>query len=244
MQRIAEAVRENENIVTLTIDSRDGDRFPGWTAGQFLRISVFRDEEWSEEHTFTLSSAPEDDIVQITVKAVGPFTTSLQTIEPGTPVRVRGPYGSFCKGIDSLPAVTMIAGGIGITPFLSVLRHFARAGVRSSVTLLWANNALSDIIRHDELVGLIGALDLRVVHVLWKESVSSLPAARRQNEVYHEGLLREEILTKHCDMGACPLFVCGPPRMNEHMTGVLQGLGIDMSEVHTETQAPPKKPKT
>jgi len=240
MQRIVEAVRENDSIVTLTFGFEDETPISQWSPGQFLRLSVLKDSAWTEEHTFTISSAPEDGVVQVTVKAVGPFTTSLQTIEPGTEVKLRGPYGRFCKGIDELSEITMIAGGIGITPFLSVLRHFRHAGAGNKVLLFWANNRLSDVIRREELEKLFNALDLRVVHALWKEDAAHLGHGSFQNEFYHRGLLSPDLLTGYCDIHTCPLFLCGPPKMNEHLSGVLQQVGIDMSTVHKETLAPPK----
>jgi predicted ferric reductase len=90
----------------------------------------------AEEHTFTISSAPEEKQLRITLDAVEVFTTELQkTITPGTEVRIRGPFGTFCRNADRESSITLIAGGIGITPYfkrpVSLLPHRRKRPHRS-----------------------------------------------------------------------------------------------------------------
>jgi ferredoxin-NADP reductase len=239
MQVISEATRENANIVTLTITSDNALPFSSWIPGQFIRISVLYGQEWSEEHTFTISSAPEEKLLRMTIKAVGPFTTALQTIKPGTEVRLHGPYGKFCKDIEKTPRIVMIAGGIGITPFLSVLRHFRSIGAKNHVVLFWANNTVADIIRCDELLGLIDTLDMQVVHVLWKEDETALVKYSCHNQFYAAGLLSPDIIRKYSDIVTSEFFLCGPPKMNDFAVNILKNLGVDALKIHTEQQVPP-----
>lgn len=234
MAIITRVVPENYNITSLVFTGEGVERFSGRLAGQFLRVSVLMGGQWSDEHPFTISNPPGEDEIQVTVKAVGAFTTSLRTVTVGTEARVRGPYGTFCKDIGNQPRIIMIAGGIGITPFLSVLRHFRNTRARNTMTVFWSNNLVSDIIRRDELREISAVLDLKIVHVLWKEERPQEYAAGTENECFERGLLTPEILRRHADIAGSAIYLCGPPKMNEHVLEALASCGIDPSTVNAE----------
>ena len=231
MSTITKAVNENAQIVTLTI----GDPpFATWTPGQFLRLSVREGTEWSKEHTFTISSAPEEGEMRVTVKAAGPFTTALQSVAAGTEVRIRGPLRHLCKDAEQHPRVTFIAGGIGITPFLSVLRHWARVGTHTHFVLLWANNTTTDIIHREELNTIAEKLGARIVHILWKDEDSVKACACEAPQTCRSGLLDAATLAENADLGNTDVYLCGPPQMHKMTKEILHTLGVDPARVHTE----------
>jgi predicted ferric reductase len=89
--------------------------------GQFAMIYIEAKDGW-HRHPFTITSAPHEDVVRVTVKALGDYTSRLQElIEPGMPAVIGGPHGRFShwKGTDRQ---VWIAGGVGVAPFLSWLR--------------------------------------------------------------------------------------------------------------------------
>ena len=89
--------------------------------GQFAMVYLEAKDGW-HRHPFTISSAPHEDVVRVTVKALGDYTSRLQElIEPGMPAVIGGPHGRFShwKGTDRQ---VWIAGGVGVAPFLSWLR--------------------------------------------------------------------------------------------------------------------------
>ena len=89
--------------------------------GQFAMVYLEAKDGW-HRHPFTISSAPHEDVLRVTVKALGDYTSRLQElIEPGMPAVIGGPHGRFshAKGTDRQ---VWIAGGVGVAPFLSWLR--------------------------------------------------------------------------------------------------------------------------
>lgn len=240
MAILTRAVNENSRIVTLTI----GDPpFSTWTPGQSLRFSIRQGEDWSPEHTFTISSAPEEGEVRITVKAAGPLTAALQNVAPGTEVRIRGPFGAFCKQVEQYPRITFIAGGIGITPFLSVLRHLVRVETQSRIVLLWANNAADDIICRAELQAIAAKLDFHMVHILWKDDPAVKACTARGAETCRRGLLDADTIAEHADLAHAEVYLCGPPRMHDLTLDIIRSLGSDPARIHTAIMVPPPAPQ-
>jgi ferredoxin-NADP reductase len=96
-------------------------------AGQFVYATFHQSEIPREPHPFTIASAPGGDHLRIVVKRFGDFTSSMMSLRPGCAVWLEGPFGRFCLEGDPVNAQTWIAGGIGITPFLSWARSLERA---------------------------------------------------------------------------------------------------------------------
>ena len=104
--------------VVLRPDGHDGMRFQ---PGQFAWITVGRSPLRITEHPFSFSSSAEDhDRIEFTIKALGDFTSTVAGIEPGTDVYLDGPYGVFTYERNEAPGFVFVAGGIGITPTLSM----------------------------------------------------------------------------------------------------------------------------
>ena len=90
--------------------------------GQFAFVEI-QGKEWSEPHPFTISSAPNEDRLRLTMKVLGDWTRKVrEELHPGGEVIVRGPYGRFDASTAECRKQVWIAGGIGLTPFLSKLR--------------------------------------------------------------------------------------------------------------------------
>jgi predicted ferric reductase len=91
-------------------------------AGQFLFVRFLGDKALNESHPFTISSAPNEDVLRLTIKASGDFTRHLfQNLKEGTEAVVEGAYGLFDYKTGG-PKQIWVAGGIGVTPFLSFIR--------------------------------------------------------------------------------------------------------------------------
>jgi len=232
--KVVRVTGENHDVNSLFLAGGD-ERFTSRRAGQFASIRLPRPEGWSEPHPFTISAAPEDPLLRLTIKKEGAFTSSIPALEPGTPVKVMGPLGVFCQDIDDKPEIAMIAGGVGITPFLSVLRHFRNIRAKNRVLFFWSNKTRADIFCREEITAMSTELSLIVVHCLSREeSVAGLfeeglPAVR-----YEKGRLSAEIMQRHGMTRTAACYVCGPGPMMEAAVKELELLGIDPQTVAQE----------
>lgn len=238
--QVVQVVPENHDTTTLVFTGPEIDRFKARAPGQFATIRVLRDGGWTEPHPFTLSCAPEDDALRMTIKQSGAFTSTIANIAPGTPIQCAGPFGQFCRGIDAEQEIVMIAGGVGITPFLSVLRHFRGIAAKNRMVLFWANKTPADAFAADELEDMTHALPLAVVHVFSRvepehRADAPAPEAPRPGSVQREyGRLTQEIFRRHIRTLDAAFYLCGPPAMQEAMLAELAKCGVDAAKIQKE----------
>ncbi|MBU7004307.1 MAG: ferric reductase-like transmembrane domain-containing protein [Theionarchaea archaeon] len=193
--------------------------------GQFMILQLKRKDKVSEAHPFTISSSPGKK-PSVTVKSVGDFTSTIGETEISDTAYIDAPYGVFSFMNFEARDLVFIAGGIGITPFLSMLRYMRDAGLDRKVTLIWGNKTQEDIIFKEEIEALVDQLpSFKLVHVLSME----------EDWTGERGLIDKEVLKRHVDdFEHAEFFVCGPPPMNALVEGSLQELGVSKDRIHDE----------
>lgn len=226
---------ENDSVTSLLIDP-DGSSFERRVPGQFASLALPEPGGWSKPHPFTISNAPHERAVRLTIKLFGEFTARVRhALEPGTEVMLKGPFGRFCAAAPERPELVLLAGGIGITPFLSLLRHLSHVRpAHQRVVLLWANNKIDDTFLRPELEEHLGSLDLRIVHVI--ADAQGIEAARAGSGCRWEpGLLTAETMRRHIGELTRPsVHLCGSEPMQRYVLEQLAGLGIDSQQVEKE----------
>ncbi len=117
-----EAVNHPNNSTTEVILRAKKDTIPTHRAGQFLFVRFPGERTLNESHPFTISSAPHEDVLRVTIKASGDFTRALfGNLKAGMDAVIEGAYGLFDYKTGG-PKQIWIAGGIGLTPFLAFVR--------------------------------------------------------------------------------------------------------------------------
>jgi ferredoxin-NADP reductase len=232
--RVVKVIPENHDTASIFLEKPD-DGFNRRKAGQFASIRISGQDGWSEPHPFTISGAPEDELIRLTIKKEGIFTSAIQEIRPGAQVKCMGPFGVFCKDIDTRNTIVMIAGGVGITPFLSVLRHFRNISAQNRVTLFWVNKTTRDVICSDEIRDMTRDLNLKVVHSLSREDdVGHYFQQQFPRVVYEKGRLSVDLFRKHEVLNEAAFYLCGPPPMMESALKDLQDLGVQPEHIQQE----------
>jgi NAD(P)H-flavin reductase len=141
----------------------------------------------------------------------------------------------FCRDIDAKSSIVMIAGGVGITPFLSVLRHFRNIKASNMVTLFWANKTNEDLFSTEEIKQMSRDLSLNVVHCLSRDDDVNRYVDTLYASVYYEmGRLNEDILNRHGVAVDSAFYLCGPPPMMESALIDLQKVGVAADSVERE----------
>lgn len=114
---------ETSDTVSIEFSGRHLDTLNAH-AGQFFHWRFLQSGLWWHQHPFSLSAAPQDDRLRITVRTLGAGTQQLaMTLAPGTPVMIEGPYGIFTEAARTSPDVVLVAFGIGVAPVRALLEE-------------------------------------------------------------------------------------------------------------------------
>ncbi len=226
--RIVQVTPERGNAATLTIQPNHhrGIRFQ---PGQFAWISVGANPYMDREHPFSIaSSAEKPEQISFTIKNLGDFSSTIPSLKLGETVYLDGPYGSF--SIDRhqhASGFVFLAGGIGITPFMSTLRTIRDRKDTRPVWLFYANNEWEDVTFREELEAIQSAINLHLIHII------RFPGEGYQGET---GFITREILLKHLpdDIAGLEFFICGPIPMMKAAEGILSDMNIAPGDIHTE----------
>ena len=229
LYRVDRVERETHNVWNFTLKPPDGAGRFDFMPGQFQFLTFNKGR--GEEHPFTISSSPTFPGVQTaTIKESGDFTRSIGMVRAGDLLAVQAPFGRFSYLLHpDEKDIVFIAGGIGITPIMSMLRHMRDSAADLDVHLLYANRSEEDIVFRKELEELSSgkATRLRVTHVLAKPG---------EGWTGERGRIDWPMIKKNVsgDLKAKAFYLCGPPpMMNALITSLIEN-GIPSRQVRAE----------
>lgn len=219
---VSEVTAIANNVVELSLTPRG--RPLRYQAGNFIYLTL-EDETLEsgrgEEHPYTLSSSPDEKRLRLAIKALGDASRAAQSTRPGTPARVEGPYGRFFLSPDRVDEPELwVAGGIGVTPFLSRMRHLHRRGEDADVCMIFCVQDPAREIFSTELHHLAEKIEGFCLQVHY---------------FYREGPLSAGYLNQTCpDFAGRMVYICGPEALNALMQQHATAAGIPASRIHTE----------
>jgi predicted ferric reductase len=197
--------------------------------GQFAFIMPVSANVPKEEHPFTISSTPSrPDGLQFVLRSLGDWTSKITRLKPGETVFIDGPYGLFShRVLSENESIIMIAGGIGITPMLSMLRYMADVDDPRRVLLIWSNKTKEHIVFPEEFEDLKHRLqNINIIHVITRDS-------ENRNDIGRLDHARIETLLKGWSRQSS-VFICGPIDMIKEMTRAVKKIGFSSVRVYKE----------
>jgi predicted ferric reductase len=179
-----------------------------------------------EDHPFSITSSTEEDTIRLSAKALGDFTKRLPELRPGAVAEIQGPYGgfSFLKRSQNKKQI-WIAGGIGITPFMSMARSL-RDRVEKEPELKAYDISLFYSVKNE--VELIYGEELKAI----ANTVPNFTFFPWVAE--HDGFITAEAISKKTSLSDVDVFICGPKPLLNALNTQFVGLGISKSHIHFE----------
>jgi ferredoxin-NADP reductase len=224
---VAETVSETPRVRTLVLDVPG---WPGHRAGQHVDVRLTAEDGYQAERSYSLASAPGEQPA-LTVERLDDGEVSPYLVEeviPGDRFELRGPIGGYFvwdadAGQDPL---LLVAGGSGVVPLMSMLRHRRASGSQVPTRLLYSSRTLEDVIYRDELCDMGDGVE--VVHTLTREQPRGWTGHARRVDIE---LLREVAFAPAQNPR---IFVCGPTSFVEAVAEGLVALGHRPGRVRTE----------
>jgi ferredoxin-NADP reductase len=211
-------------------------RPPGFQfrAGQSLAMSLVgppATDGAGDTRTFTIASAPhEPELMIATRMRDSAFKRVLKSAPAGTPARIDGPNGDLVLHDDPSRPAVFLAGGIGITPFLSMARQAARERLPHRIRLFYSNRRPEDAAFLPELRDLeMKNPNYRMIATMAEAGNSARPWSGET------GFIRRDMLERHlADLKAPVYYFAGPPGMTSAMQALLEELGVNGDDMRSE----------
>jgi ferredoxin-NADP reductase len=226
---------ETANVKSFTMT------LPAWMrhrAGQHYDIRLTAEDGYQAQRSYSIASEPErEGEVDITVERIGDGEVSTymhDVLVPGDRLEARGPIGGyFVWEATMTDPLLLIAGGSGVVPLMSMVRHRAATGAKNPTSLLYSSRSFDDIIYDDELERLRAANNgLQVFHTLTRSQPSGWKGYARRID---QEMLKEVVqpLGK-----SVQVFICGPTLLVEAAANSLVKVGIKSDQIRTERFGP------
>jgi len=229
--QIISVQKENDQVSSFLIQPVP-DSFSSRIPGQYLLLKLFMVNAWSQAHPFTITSSLEDDTLKITVKKIGNFTTALHSITLPLDVQISGPLGDYGATLNTENKIVFIAGGIGITPFISLLKALNAKNSPPQITLFWANNKVEEYFELDFLNGLAARNHIKVILVTLEENCAK--ERSYPNIIWQHGYLKEDMFKIFIEDRTAKFYMCGSENMQKYVFSLIKELGIKPENVETE----------
>jgi ferredoxin-NADP reductase len=232
--RVVELVEETAQTTSIVLEPAD---WPGHDAGQHVDVRLTAEDGYQAQRSYSIASGPEDEHLVLTVERLDDGEVSpylVGELRPGDELELRGPIGGYFVWNQSITGpLLLIAGGSGIVPFRSMLRHRSATGSDVAVRLLYSARALDDVIYRDELAEFAAAGDgVDVSFTLTREWPDDWTGHRGRID----GKLLDEVSWPAANT---PLtYICGPSGFVESASGTLVGGGHDPRRIRTERFGP------
>lgn len=228
LQRLEEVA---DRTMAFHFDKPEGFNFKaGQAIDLILPQSTGLDADGSR-HTFSIVSAPHENELAVATRMRGSaFKNALARLAIGASVEIEGPFGSLTlhKKLDR-PAV-LIAGGIGITPFMSMVRHAANSALQQQLVLLYSNRRPEDSAFLSELQRLEGEnRNFRLVATMTGMARSQRPWTGETDRI------GESLVKRVAEGLANPVYyVAGPPALVDALREALERAGVDEDDIRSE----------
>jgi predicted ferric reductase len=221
--RVSRVVRESNDVVSIYITGRHLDRLALRSGQYFIWRFLDGGPRWWSGHPYSISAAPNGAWIRTTVKALGDDTRRLHRLRAGTRVWLEGPYGVLTGLRRTRRGVTLIAGGIGITPLRALLESLA-AGP-GDLTLLYRAREPKHVVLRDEIDRIAASRGATVHYLVGRRGSRDLP---------HDPLAATEIERRVPAIRDHDVYVCGPDGMTARVRDALRSLGVPAGRIHAE----------
>lgn len=239
--RVVRVVDESHNIRSFYLQAADGAGVPRFDAGQHLPVRIsLEGQKTPSIRTYSVSSAPSDDFLRISVKREGLVSSHLHDrIEVAQQIEARAPQGHFTVQAAERRPLVLLAAGVGVTPLLSMLREVVYQGLRMSrmrpVWLVQSARTVADLAFREEIDELVkrAAGKVKVLRLV------SQPPTEGVGQGYDAtGRIDVELLKQLLALDDYDYYLCGPGSFTQSLYDGLRKLRIPDDRIHAETFGP------
>jgi ferredoxin-NADP reductase len=229
---MAKVISNTPETVRATTLMLDVPGWPGFVSGQHVDVRLTAEDGYQTERSYSIASAPEVPALALTVERldggeVSPYLTEV--LRAGDDLELRGPIGGYFNWrLEDGGPLLLIAGGSGLVPLMSMLRHRAARGSTIDTRLLLSARSAGDVLYRDELAELGRGEGLEVVQTFTREPPPGWSGFSRRID-------REMLVAVGPGPDRDPrVYICGPTAFVEQAANLLVEIGYDAATIRLE----------
>jgi hypothetical protein len=242
--RIERKVRECDNVVSFYLRPQDERALPSYRAGQYLTFELeIPGQAKRIIRCYSLSDRPRQDYYRVTIKQIGPrpecpatppgiaSTFFHSVLKEGDFLNVKAPSGNFFLESTGDEPVVLIAGGIGLTPLLSMLNEMTETGSGREIWLFYGLRRRGDHLMKEHLENLSRKFANVHLHISYSHPNEQ---DRAGADYHHTGHITVELIKQLLPSSHCQFYLCGPPPMLSALTAGLLEWAVPVERIHLE----------
>ncbi|MCX6701675.1 MAG: ferric reductase-like transmembrane domain-containing protein [Candidatus Zambryskibacteria bacterium] len=218
--KLEKIIKVNDNVVELKLSPLA--RKIKFLPGQFVFLRFDNNGILSESHPFSITSCTDDDNLSLGIKTLGDYTSMVYLLKPGAICLIEGPFGAFSYTKSNSKRQIWIAGGIGITPFLSMARQINSGKVDKNykIDLYYSVKNSNEAVFSDELAEISKQNDNFKFYQHFSEKDGRISA--------------NSVVKNNSDIHNVEIFLCGPSEFMRSLRSQFVKLGFDNSKIYSE----------
>lgn len=211
------------------------DAKTAYSPGEYMEWTLGHDDpdDRGNRRYFTLASSPTEEQIRIGVKfylnSSSSFKKKMLSLSSGDQISASSLAGDFVLPKDQNQKLVFIAGGIGITPYRSMLKYLMDAGEKRSIVLFYSNKYAQDVVYRDVFDQASSILGTKVIYTLTETDQIPLTWTGLTGRI-NEKMIREEVP----DFSVRKFYLSGPHTMVENFERELLSMGIPRSQIKTD----------
>ena len=216
--KVDRVIVEGPGVISIVMRGRKLNKLAA-EGGQFFGWRFLQRGQYLISHPYSLSAAPTEHFMRITIKDLGDHSHQAAFIKTGTRVMVEGPYGAFTAGRATSPHVVLVGGGVGITPIRAIMEEF-KQGVQMDV--IFRASKEEDLVLKEELdyMAYNSGGTIRIHYLVGPRSKYPMDA---------------KMMLKLCPYFAdSDIYICGPEPLVEAVRQAAKQVGVPKNRFHDE----------
>lgn len=220
------------DLVILELANKTGQPIFTFRPGQYGMISYKNSQgKITDKHAFSFASSPtQKNYLRFGIRTQGEFTSGLRQLKEGDEIIVSGPYGKFIYDENKYADLVLIAGGIGITPFVSALNYATDLGLTNKLSLIYSAQTIKEAAFYEELQ----ALEKNNPNISILFSFTKEIGLKEEKNIISRRVNAEIIKNFIGNINGKTFFICGPTSFMDAMITNLLSLGVTKKQIELE----------
>ncbi len=226
LKLVDRVAHKGTDIMSFKFSRSDDQNYLNYKAEQYSMVDLeTKEDPKGPIRSFTIASSPtEKDYIFITTRIRdSQFKQKLSRLDIGTPVKITAPAGEFTLSQDYSRPVVFLSGGIGVTPFRSMIKYATDKQLPLKITMFDSNRNQSNILYKEEFDSWANLNEnLKIVYTITEEEAENPPSSTEWKG--EKGRIDESMLARHLsrdEMNNAIFYICGPPAMLNAMQNLL-----------------------